>query len=63
MLNNFKMNVNLKASIRGVTAVAQWVKNLTAATWVTREAQVRSLAQHSGLKDVVLPQLWRRSQL
>ena len=33
--------------------MAQWVKNLTAVAWVTVEAQVRSLAWHSGLKDPV----------
>ena len=41
----------------GVPAMVQWVKNLTA------EAQVRPLAQHRKLKDLVLPQLWYRSQL
>ena len=29
----------------GVSAVMQWVKSLTAAAWITAEAQVRSLAQ------------------
>ena len=29
----------------------QWVKNPTTVTQVTTEAQVRSPAQHSGLKD------------
>ena len=37
--------------------MAQWVKNLTAAARVPVEAQVRSLAWCSGLKDVALPQL------
>lgn len=39
------------------------VKNLTAATWVTVEAQVQSLAQHSGLKHLVLLQVWCKLQL
>ena len=38
--------------------VAQWVKDLTAVAQVTEEAQVWSPAQHSGLKDPALPQLW-----
>ena len=50
-------------SNRGLPAVAQWVKNLTAGALVTAEAWVRSPAQHSGLKDLALPQLWCRSQL
>ena len=32
----------------GVPAVAQWVKNLAAATQAAAEAQVQFLAQHSG---------------
>ena len=36
----------------------EWVKNLTAAAQVTVEVQVPSLAGHSGLKDLVLPQPW-----
>lgn len=39
----------------GVPAVAQWVKKLTAATGVSVEAWVQSLAHHSGLKDLALP--------
>ena len=38
--------------------MVQWVNNLTAAAQVALEAQIPSLAQHSGLKDPVLPQLW-----
>ena len=38
-------------AIRGVPAVAQWVKNLTVAAWVTVEARVQFLAWCSGLKD------------
>ena len=45
----------------GILTVAQWVKNPTAVAQVAVEAQVGSLAQHSGLKALVLPQLWRRS--
>lgn len=37
--------------------MAQWVKNLNAVAWVTGEVWVQSPAQHSGLKDLVLPQL------
>ena len=38
-------------------------KNLTAVAEVTSETQVQSMARHSGLKDLVLPQLWCGSQL
>ena len=38
--------------------MAQWVKNLTAAPQVTSEVQIRSPAQHSGLKDLTLLPLW-----
>ena len=48
-----------KTSIDRVPAVEQWVKNLTAAAQVPVEAQVRSLARHSGLKDLALPELWQ----
>ena len=41
----------------GVPAVLQWVKNLTAAAWVTAEAQVQSPAQHSELRDPAFRQL------
>ena len=47
----------------GVPAVAWLVKNLTAAALVATKAQVQSLAQHSGLKDLALLQLQHRSQL
>ena len=40
--------------------MAQWIKNLTAAAQVAMEAQVRSPAQGSGLKDLALPQLQHR---
>ena len=36
--------------------MAQWVKNPTAAAQVAVEVQVQSLAQHSELKDLALPQ-------
>jgi len=47
----------------GVPAVAQWVKNLTAAVWVAAEVWAQSLAQGRGLKDLLLSQLQRRLQL
>ena len=40
-----------------VPAVAQCVKNPTAGAWVPSEMQVQSVAQSSGLKDLVLLQL------
>ena len=43
--------------------MAQWVKNLTAMTSVSAEAWVQSLAQHSGLKHLVLLQVWCKLQL
>ena len=43
--------------------MAQWVKNPTAVAQVSTEAQVQSLAWHSGLKDLELLQLHHRSQL
>ena len=43
--------------------MVQWVKNQTAAAWVSAEVQVQSLTWDSELKDPVLPQLWQRSQL
>ena len=36
----------------GVPAALQWVKNPTAAAWVTAQMQVQSPAQQSGLKDL-----------
>ena len=42
-----------KAKTYGIPALAQWVKNPTAATQVTAKAWVYSLAWHSGLKDPV----------
>ena len=43
--------------------MARWVKNLTAAALVAVQMQVQSLAQHYGLKDLVLPKLQSRLQL
>ena len=34
--------------------MAQWVKNLTAANWVTAVGEDHSPAWHSGLKDLAL---------
>ena len=47
----------------GVPSVAQWVKNAAAVAWLAAEAWVQSPAQHCGLRDLVLLQLRRRSQL
>ena len=47
----FIITVRKRKTCGGVPAVAQWVKNLTAAAQVSAEAQVQSLAWHSGLKD------------
>lgn len=44
----------------GVPAEVQWVKNLTAMAWVAKGVQVQFLAQGSGLKDSLLPQLQHR---
>ena len=52
----------MKKNVIGVLTGAQWVKNPTAVAQVTVEEQVQSLAQHSGLKDLVLLQLQCRSQ-
>ena len=43
--------------------MAQWVKNLTTVAWADAEMQGGSLTWCSGLKDPMLLQLWRRSQL
>ena len=43
--------------------MVQWVKNLTAAAWVAAVMPVPSPAQHTGLKDLALLELWRKSQL
>ena len=54
---------NDNKEIRGVPAVAQWVKNPTAVAGIIAEVQVQSLAQHSGLKDLALLQLRFRFNL
>ena len=46
-----------------VPSVAQEVKNPTSEAGVTVEVQVWSPALHSGLKDLVLPQLLQKLQL
>ena len=46
--------------IMGFPTVMQWVKNSTAVAGVTAEVWVRSLAQSSGLKDLVVLQLQLR---
>ena len=45
-------------SILGIPAVVQWVKDLELSL-----QPLGSLAQHSGVNDPELPQLWYRSQL
>ena len=47
----------------GVPTVALWVKNQTAAAPGAVEAHVQFLSWCSGSKDLVLLQLWHRSQL
>ena len=48
----------------GVPTVAQWVKNPTAAAWVTEEVWVCPPAWRSGLnQDPALPHLQHGSQL
>ena len=44
----------------GVPAVAQWVKNLTAAVCVAAEVQIPSLVHCSGLQDPALLQVQLR---
>ena len=51
------LQVKKKSLEREIPAVAQWVKNLTAAAQVAAESQVWSPAWHSGLKDPALLQL------
>ena len=43
--------------------MVQWVKDPSAVAWVAAEGRVQSLAQHSGLKDLMLLQLRCRLQL
>ena len=49
--------IGSKTGTLGVPTAAQWVKNQAVAAQDTVEAWVESLAQHSGLKDLVLLQL------
>ena len=58
-LKQLKNKKKDSASFRVLT-VAQWLKHLTAAAWVTAEVQVQSFAWHRGLKDPALPKLWLR---
>ena len=51
-----------KKVFSGVPTLVQWVKNPTAVARVSEEAQVPSPAQHSGLKDPVLPQIQSLAQ-
>lgn len=63
MLMNQQDNHIVKVSLNGyllVPAMAQWVKDLTAATPLAAEAQVQTLACCSGLNDPVLLHLQRR---
>ena len=47
----------------GVPTVVQWVKNPTTVAQFSAEAWAQSLAQCSGLKDLVLLHLWCRLQM
>ena len=51
---------SLKIHACGLPAVAQWVKNLTAVAQVAAEGWALFSVGSSGLKDLVLPQLWHR---
>ena len=55
--------VKKKKKVQGVSAVVQWVKNLTTVAWVSAKVPLPSLALHSGLKDPVLLQPHCRLQL
>ena len=43
--------------------MAKWVKNMTAVAGVAAEARAQSPAQHSGIKNLALPQSQHRSQM
>ena len=43
--------------------MVQWVKNLTAAAWVSAKVRVQPLAQRCGLKDLTLLLMWCRLPL
>ena len=59
MFNRYSISVWDDDKVLGVPAVAQWDQQHFCGTWT----QVRSLAQHSGLKDLTLLQLWRWLQM
>ena len=40
--------------------MVKWLKNLTAAAWVAAEVQIQFPVWHTGLKDLVLLNLWLR---
>ena len=48
-----------KIQFEGTPAVVHWLKIVIAVAQVTVEVQVPSLAQHNGLKDLVMLQLQR----
>ena len=48
------VNPDNKHVSTGVPAMVQWVKNPTAAAWVTAEVRVQSLGWRSRLKDPAL---------
>ena len=50
----FELNPSYKNGNTGVPAVAQWVRNQTAAAQTAAQAWVQFLVQHSGLKDPVV---------
>ena len=57
LINQKKKKKKKKTQELGVPAVLQWVKTPTAMAGVAAETQIQSLACHSGLKDLALPQL------
>ena len=52
-----------RMQITSIPTVAQWVKNLTADTWITADVRVPFPACRNGLKDHAMPQLWLRFSL
>ena len=55
--------ISTSRAIRGISALAQWVKELTAVAWVALGAQVQPPAQLYGPKDLKLLQLQNRLKL
>ena len=55
-------NITRQGKFR-LPSMVQWVKNLTTVVPVAAGVRVQSLGWCSGLKDLVLPQLWFRLQL